>query len=67
MLTDEQITKFQELYRVFSGEEISRIDVVEKGVQLVRLLQLAYKPMTQIDLERVLSRQEVIGVESIRK
>lgn len=60
MLTDQQIENFQELYRVNFREEISRVEAMEKGIQLVRLMSLVYKPMTPADLQMVLKRQDKI-------
>lgn len=63
MLTDQQIEYFQELYRVNFNEEISRVEAVEKGIQLVRLMGLVYKPMTPADLQLVLKRQSQISAD----
>lgn len=49
MLTDEQITKYQALYRSRFGCDISRDEALEKGVKLVRLLKIIYQPMTVIE------------------
>jgi len=46
-LTDEDILKFQALYKSEFGMEISREDAHEKGIQLLRLMSLVYKPMTK--------------------
>jgi hypothetical protein len=51
-LTAEQITKFQELYKVHLGKEISREYAYESCVKLVRLMELVYKPMTQEEYDR---------------
>lgn len=47
VLTDEDITRFQELYKSHFGAEISRADAYEQGVKLMRLMSLVYQPMTQ--------------------
>jgi hypothetical protein len=47
MLSDEQIKKFQELWLKRFGKEISRDEAYEKGVKLMRLVELTYKPMTR--------------------
>lgn len=44
LLTDEQITKFQMLYKKHFGKEISRDEAYEKGARLVRLIELIYMP-----------------------
>lgn len=43
MLSDEQITKFQELYKNHFGKDISRNEAYEQGVKLIRLIQFVYK------------------------
>jgi hypothetical protein len=47
MLSNEQITKFQALYKNRFGEEISHEEAYEKGARLIRLIKLAYEPITE--------------------
>ena len=47
MLADEDITNFQALYKSELGLDISREEAHEKGLKLVSLMSLVYKPMTQ--------------------
>jgi len=47
MLSDEQIKKFQALYKNRFGKEISREEAFEQGAKLIRLVELIYKPMTE--------------------
>lgn len=47
MLSDEQIIKFQALYKNHFGKEISREEAFEQGAKLIRLVELIYKPMTE--------------------
>lgn len=63
MLEDEQIIKFQQLSRAHFAEEMSSADAMEKGLQLVRLMRLVYKPITYADLSRVLQRRKNIGID----
>ncbi len=44
MLTDEQVKKFQVLYKNRFGKEIGKDEAYEKGVGLVRLVEVVYKP-----------------------
>lgn len=44
MLTQDQIQQFQLLYKKRFGEEISREEAIEKGMKLVDLIKLTYKP-----------------------
>ena len=52
-LLDEDIKKFQELYKSHFGMDISRQEALEKGTKLVRLMQLVYKPMTQEEYDLI--------------
>ncbi len=51
VLSDEDILKFQALYRSEFGMEISREDAYEKGIKLLRLMSSVYKPMTEAEYE----------------
>lgn len=42
-LTDEQIERFRNLYRERFGKEISSKDALAKGIQLVRLFEIALR------------------------
>ena len=64
MLSDEQITKFQTLYKNRFGEEISREEAYEQGAKLIRLVKLVYKPMTEKDLEELQQRREATNKAS---
>ena len=43
MLTDEHIAEFQMLYRKHFGEDISKDKALEKGLRLVRLMEIVLK------------------------
>lgn len=47
VLTDENIIKFQELYKNNFGIEVSKEEAYEKGIKLVNLLSLIYKPISE--------------------
>ncbi len=53
VLSDEDITKFQALYKSEFGMEISREEAYEKGVKLVSLVSAVYNPMTKEDYESI--------------
>ena len=53
MLSDEQITKFQMLYKKHFGKKISREEAYEQGVKLMRLVELIYKPMTEKEYQQL--------------
>ncbi len=58
MLSDEQIKKFQAIYKNRFGTEISKEEAYEKGVKLVRLMELIYKPMTKNEYNEVQKRRK---------
>ncbi len=51
VLSDEDILKFQALYKNEFGIEISREDAYERGIKLLRLMSVVYKPMTEKEYE----------------
>ena len=61
MLSDEQITKFQELYRNRFGKEISREEAYEQGAQLMRLVEIVYQPMTEDEYQQLQERRRETG------
>lgn len=58
MLTDEQITKFQTLYKNRFGETLSKEQAYEQGAALLRLVQLTYKPMTEKEYQLLQKRRQ---------
>ena len=52
MLSNNQIQKFQTLFFNHFGKKISRDEAIEKGLKLVRLLELTYKPIKKSDFEK---------------
>ena len=42
-LTDEKIAEFQVLYKQHFGIEISKAEALEKGIRLIRLLEIVLK------------------------
>ena len=61
MLSNEQVTKFQTLYKKRFGKEISREEAYEKGVKLIRLVELIYKPMTEAEYQQLQERRQETG------
>lgn len=57
-LTDEQIIKFQELYEKKFGEKISREQALEKGLRLMRLVELIFRPITKADFQNLQKRRQ---------
>ena len=60
MLSHEQITNFQALYKNRFGREISREEAYEKGAKLMRLVEIIYKPMTEDEYRQVQARRQTI-------
>ena len=57
LLSEEQIKEFQRIYKNYYGKEISRDEAYEQGVKLIRLIQLIYKPMTEIEFQQLQKRR----------
>ena len=53
VLSDEDILKFQALYKSELGMEINREDAYEKGIKLLRLMSVVYKPMTEKEYKQI--------------
>ena len=58
MLSDEQITKFQKLYKNRFGKDISREDALEQGIKLIRLIEITYKPMKKFEYQQIQKLRE---------
>lgn len=52
-LSPEQIAQFQTIYKTVFGEAISEQAAHDQGMNLVRLVQLTYKPMRKEEFVRV--------------
>jgi hypothetical protein len=61
MLSNEQIIKFQTLYKNRFGKEIGREEAYEKGIKLIRLIELIYKPMTEAEYYQLQERRQTTG------
>ncbi len=61
LLTDEQIGRLQTLYKTRFGVEINRAEALEKGIKLMRLVELVYRPMTADEHEKVQERRRETG------
>ncbi len=63
VLSDEDIVKFQALYKSELGMEISREVAYESGIKLLRLMSAVYKPMTQKEYEQIQKhRQDTLSL-----
>lgn len=61
MFSNEQIAKFQLLYKNRFGKEISQREAYEKGAKLVRLMKLIYRPMTEEEYKELSERRRETG------
>lgn len=59
-ISPEQLDKFRAIYRAKFGIDLTPQETLEKAIPLLRLMQIAYQPMTQDDLDRVRTRQEAL-------
>jgi hypothetical protein len=60
-LTDEDILKFQVIWKNKFGTEINKEDAYEKGVQLLRLVSAIYRPMTETEYQQLQLRRKETG------
>jgi len=67
VLDNEQITKFQTLYKNRFGKKISREEAYEQGVKLIRLVELIYKPMTESEYRELQKRRLQTGDLKLNK
>ena len=58
MLSDEQITRYQTLYKNRYGKEINREEAYEQGAKLIRLVELVYQPITQDEYQQLQTRRK---------
>jgi len=61
VLSDKEITEFQTIYKARFGKEISREDAIEKGIKLLRLIEIIYKPMTEKEYQQLQERRKQIN------
>jgi hypothetical protein len=58
VLSDDDIAKFQELYEKYLGKKIGKQEAYDKGIKLVNLMSLVYRPITQEELDQVEARRK---------
>lgn len=62
MPSDDQIAKFQILYKKRFGVNLSREEVCEKLESLVREVEITYKPMTEKEFEQLQQRRQKMKI-----
>lgn len=60
VLSDDDIRKFQTVYKEQFGQEISKEDAYEQGIKLLRLMTVVYQPMTKEELDFIQKRRNII-------
>ena len=53
MINDKQIEKFQLIHKQIHGVEISKQEVLLKGAELIRLMEIIYQPITKEQYEEL--------------
>ena len=53
VLSDEDLTKFQALYKNEFGIEISKEKAYEQGMKLLNLVSIVYQPTTEEEYELI--------------
>lgn len=53
VLSDEDILRFQALYKSEFGIEISKEDAYKKGIELLKLVSIVYKPIAEEDYKKL--------------
>ena len=61
VLSDKNIADFQAIYKARFGKEISREEAIEKGIKLLRIVELVYKPMTEREYQKLQERRKQTG------
>ncbi len=57
VLSDDDIRKFQDIYREQFGKEITKQDAYEQGIKLLRLMSIIWQPMTQNEFDFIQQRR----------
>ncbi len=60
VLSDQDILKFQALYKSEFGMEINKEDAYEKGIKLLRLMSIVCKPIAQKEFDHTQIREQEI-------
>ncbi len=58
MLSEKAINEYKELYKKKFGKEISNQEALEQATNLMRLIEIVYKPMTEKEHGMLQKRRE---------
>lgn len=58
MLSEEQVRKYQIIYKKCFGKEIDQAEAYAQGIALVRLVELIYKPMSETEYKQLQERRK---------
>lgn len=60
-LTKKHISDFQSLFLEHFNERLDERMAYEKGMRLIRLMKIIYKPMTEIEYQQLQERRRETG------
>lgn len=60
MLTKEQVKSYQALYKQRFGKELDRNEAYRQGVNLIRLIELVYKPISSENYNRLQAIRQTV-------
>ncbi len=58
-ITDKQIKDFQVIYEKRFGKKINRDKAYEKGIRLINLLRIIYKPLNEEEFNQLKKTYEI--------
>ncbi len=64
-LNDKHIAELQRIYKARFGKEISREEALAQGLKLLRMVELVYKPMTEVEYRQLEARRQETGDTSL--
>ena len=65
-ISNTRLDEFIELFKKHFGRHLSRKEALEKGMKLVRLMELTYNPISKREFTRLLVRRFILD-EDARK
>lgn len=66
MLSEQDVTNFQTLYKKEFGIDISREQALEEGLKLVGLIGNVYQPMTQAEYDEIEEHRRATALKVIK-